>query len=238
MSILALVRHAQASFFSDDYDQLTPAGEAQAQRLGDYWAARGDVFTEVFVGPRRRHQQTANLVGEAFRRSGLQWPEPIVLRELDEYDLDGILTRLVPALALENPAFERLVALHRLGVGDIERTRTFQRMFEVLLAHWQTDARLEGLESWTEFRERVALGLQRVTEVDGRGRRAVAFTSGGYIGTAIAQVLGAPDRTALELSWRLRNTALTHLVFSPGRLTLDDFNTVPHLADPAHWTFR
>ena len=240
MSVLALVRHAQASFFSDEYDRLSPAGEAQARRLGDYWAARGDVVSEAFVGPRQRHQQTAQLVGDEFRRAGLTWPEPVVLPELDEYDLAGLLGRLAPALARQDPAFERLVAAHRLSSEVVERTRTFQQMFEVLLSHWQTapTSGVEGLEPWREFRARVARGLERMTAGSSGGRRAVAFTSGGYIGAATAGVLGAPDRTALKLSWRLRNASLTHLLFSPGRLTLDDFNTMPHLSDPAHWTFR
>jgi broad specificity phosphatase PhoE len=240
VSVLALVRHAQASFFADDYDRLSPAGEAQARRLGDYWAGRGEVFSEVFVGPRRRQQQTADLVGDEFRRAGLPWPEPVVLRELDEYDLAGILHRLAPALARQDPAFERLTAEHRLSEGDVERTRTFQRLFEVLLSHWQTAPAIEALdiEPWPAFRGRVDRGLERMTGGSRRGRLAVAFTSGGYIGAAAARVLGAPDRAALELSWRLQNASLTHLIFSPGRLTLDDFNAVPHLHDPAHRTFR
>jgi broad specificity phosphatase PhoE len=240
VSVLALVRHAQASFFADEYDQLSPAGEAQARRLGDYWAARGDVFSEVFVGPRRRQQQTADLVGGAYRRAGLPWPEPVLLPELDEYDLAGLLGRLAPALAGKDQAFERLVAVHRLSEGDVERTRTFQHMLEVLLTHWLTApaAGAEALEPWSEFRGRVARGLERMTVGSPRGRRVAAFTSGGWIGAAAAYVLGAPDRTALELSWRLRNASLSHLVFSPGRVTLDDFNVLPHLADPALWTYR
>ena len=63
MSVLVLVRHGQASFSADDYDRLSPAGEAQARRLGDYWTRQAEVFDEVYVGPRRRQQQTADLVG-------------------------------------------------------------------------------------------------------------------------------------------------------------------------------
>lgn len=240
MSVLVLVRHAQASFISDDYDRLSSVGEEQARRLGEYWAARGDLFSEAFVGPRQRHQRTADLVGDGFRRAGLPWPEPVVLEEIDEYDLTGLLDRLAPVLARQDSAFERLVAVHRLSEGLVERARTFQQMFEVLLTHWQTAPvnGAEGLEPWPEFRRRVVRGLERMTAGTRRGRRVVAFTSGGYIGAATASVLGAPDRTALELSWRLRNASLTHLLFSQGRLTIDDFNTMPHLSDPADWTFR
>ena len=70
------------------------------------------------------------------------------------------------------------------------------------------------------------------------GRRIVSFTSGGFIGSAAQWALAAPDRTALELNWRIRNGSLTEFVFTRERFTLDSFNAVPHLADSALWTYR
>jgi len=240
VSVLILVRHGQASFFADDYDRLSPVGETQARRLGDYWVQQGAVFTEVYVGPRRRQQQTAEFVGDQYQRAGIPWPEPITLGELDEYDLSGLMDRLVPGLARGNRAFEQLVeAYERSEEG--ERTRSFQRMFEMLLTHWQREASTlaaDALESWPSFRDRVERALDRMMKGEARQRRVAAFTSGGFIGTAVARTLNAPDRTALELNWRLRNASLTHLLFTPGRVTLDDFNTIPHLPDAAHWTYR
>ena len=55
------------------------------------------VFDEVYVGPRRRQQQTADLVAARYRSAGRRWPDPIVLEELDEYDLGGLLGRLAPS---------------------------------------------------------------------------------------------------------------------------------------------
>ncbi len=238
MSVLALVRHGQASFFADDYDRLSPVGESQARRLGAYWARLGDPFSEVYVGPRHRQRQTGELVGAECRRAGLPWPEPVVLEELDEYDLAGLLDRLAPALAERDRTFDDLIGAHRRSEGEPERIRTFQRMFERLLTHWLVGPTVESVESWPAFRDRVGRGLDRITAQADRGRRVAAFTSGGFIGSAVARALGAPGRTALELSWRLRNGSLSHLMFTPGRLSLDDFNTIPHLPDPAEWTYR
>lgn len=36
MGTLYLVRHGQASFGADDYDQLSPLGQRQSVRLGEY----------------------------------------------------------------------------------------------------------------------------------------------------------------------------------------------------------
>jgi broad specificity phosphatase PhoE len=239
MSTLALVRHAQASFFADDYDRLSPAGEAQARHLGDYWASRGEVFHEVYAGPRQRQRQTAELVGAQYRQAGLPWPEPVVLADLDEYDIAGLVERLAPALARSDRTFAELADAYRGSTGEHERARSFQRVFEALLVHWQTaPAVADAVECWPAFRDRVRRGLEQITGRPGRGRRVAAFTSGGFIGTAAGLALGAPDRTALELGWRLRNGSLTRLEFTAGRLTLDELNAVPHLSDRVLWTYR
>jgi len=239
MSTLTLVRHAQASFFADHYDQLSALGERQARLLGQFWAGRQWVPDEVYVGPRLRHRQTASAVAAVFQQVGLPFPEPITLTDLDEYDLDGMMRRLAPALARENQDFAGLVERQRQGATERDQARSFQRMFEPLLFHWQTaDGELEGLESWRAFQNRVQRCLRQLTDRPGRGRRVVAFTSGGFIGTAVQLVLGAPDRAALEINWRIRNAALTEFVFSRERITLDAFNSIAHLADAELATYR
>jgi hypothetical protein len=65
-----------------------------------------------------------------------------------------------------------------------------------------------------------------------------AFTSGGFIGVSVQLALSAPDRSGLEVNWRVRNCSLTGFLFSGGRLSLDTFNAIPHLDDPALRTFR
>jgi len=239
MSWLTLVRHAQASFHADHYDQLSPLGEQQACRLGEAWARHNWTPDEVYVGPRSRQQQTADAVAACFERAGLHFPKPIVLAELDEYDLSGILGRLVPKLARENAEFARLSESQRDGATNRERERSFQKMFEPLMRYWQTTrGTYGGLESWSAFGERVGRGLRRMTQQSARSRRVAAFTSGGFIGTAIQRVLAAPDATALEINWRLRNCAVTEFVFSGERITLDSFNSVAHLAEPELLTYR
>jgi broad specificity phosphatase PhoE len=238
MSSLVLVRHGQASFLADDYDQLSEVGRAQARLLGECWVRRGLAFDEVYTGPRTRQRQTAELVGGAYLRAGAPWPEPVVLPDLDEYDLHGLMSRLAPELARQDPAFAELLARFEQGGDDPSRVRHFQQAFEVLTGHWVAAPSLTGLETWPAFRERVRRCLRQLLEQPGRGRRLAAFTSGGFIGAAVRQALAAPDRMALELSWRVRNGSLNEFVFAPGRLTLDGFNAVPHLEDAELWTYR
>ena len=238
VSTLTMVRHGQAMFFGADYDRLSDLGRTQATLLGQYWLGRDIGFDEVYTGPRTRQQQTAKLAGVPFQTAG-RWPEPVVLPELDEYDIDGLLHRLAPELARQDGAFAALWERYQQSTDDPSKGRNFQKAFEVLTSHWvHSGDRLTGLETWPAFRARVEAGLRRIREKQGRGRRVALFTSGGFIGAALRLALDGPDRLALELSWRIRNCAVTEFLFTRDRLTLDGFNAVPHLEKVELWTYR
>ena len=238
MSTLTLIRHGQASFFAANYDQLSALGERQMQVLGGYWARRELRFDEVYTGPRVRQRRSAEIAIAACRQAGVACPEPMLLEELDEYDLKGLTQVLAPQLCLQNPEFAQVVKRHLRSEAE-ERMANFQAMFEPLLHFWQSGKAGDlQMESWAAFRARVQRGIRLLQECGGNGRRAAYFTSGGFIGTSVMLALAAPDRAALELHWRLRNGSLTEFAFTRDRFTLDTFNTVPHLTDPGLLTHR
>ncbi|HJZ89851.1 MAG TPA: histidine phosphatase family protein [Gemmataceae bacterium] len=238
MSVLTLIRHGQASLFADNYDELSALGREQARLLGEYWARRQIDFDEVCCGPRARQRQTADIAGSAYTQAGRTWPEPVELAELDEYDLGALFHSLAPELSRRDPAFAELVASYRRDEASPDRERSFGKLFQALTMHWvTTSCPVDGVESFPAFRDRVERGLRRVTEMPGSGRRVALFTSGGVIGAAVRMALDAPDRTALEFNWRVRNCSLTEFVFASGRFTLDSFNALPHLEDPTLWTY-
>lgn len=239
MSQMTIVRHGQASFFADDYDKLSDLGEQQVRLLGSHWAKLRIVVDEVYCGPRSRQRRSAELAGIEYRKSGLPWPEVIELSDLDEYDLNGLNNNFTRRLAEQNSEFARLVEIHRKAEGEKNKLRDFQRMFETMLGHWQTAEELDDdVESWPDFHQRVARVIRHIQERPGKSRRVALFTSGGFIGCAVQQALGTEDRRALELNWRIRNSSVTEFIFTPDRFTLDSFNTIPHLHDPAMWTYR
>jgi len=59
-------------------------------------------------------------------------------------------------------------------------------------------------------------------------------SSGGPIATVVSRVLQAPPESGIELNLRIRNTALTELVFNPKKQMLLTFNTLPHLDAETH----
>ena len=48
MSRLYLIRHGQASFLSDNYDQLSDMGKNQALELGDNFSSKDIIFDTVY----------------------------------------------------------------------------------------------------------------------------------------------------------------------------------------------
>jgi broad specificity phosphatase PhoE len=239
MSRLILVRHAQASFFSKNYDQLSPLGESQARALGEYWLRLGIRFDEVIVGPRRRHAHTAEIVGSVYRAQGRSWPRAELRPEFDELFADQLLGEPLEQLVRHHPQLGPLAADYRSAVEPHQVQRGFQRLFEAICHLWTASAAgTETVESWSDFHSRVQSGLRRALEQPGRNRTIAVFTSVGNIASALHHTLECSPAQALELGWRLKNCSLTELIFSQNRVTLDQFNSVPHLPDPSTWTFR
>lgn len=230
MSRLILVRHGQARAFEDDSDRLTERGMEQALRLGQYFAARGMRFDEIYSGTLERQKRTLLLISNAYRDARLTWPTMRLIPGWNEYDSAGVLKHLQPLLAARNAGFAQLAQAAAEHRRTPEANRHFQPMFETLLNHWISgDLDHAEVESWASFRARVETALRRILNAEGPSRNILVVSSGGPIATAVQTVLEAPPRKALELNWRMRNASITEFLFTKGRVTLDLFNAVPHL---------
>jgi len=237
LSYLTLVRHGQATAFEKTTDRLSPLGQTQARTLAQYWIRNQVPFDEVYTGALVRQKRTEELVAAEYSAAGVRWPAAQVLPELNEYGADLVIRQLAPKLAEQDEEFRKLLEASH-GDGP-DRNRRFQKMFEALMTRWVAGAlAAPEVEPWTAFHERVRRGLRRITSGAGSGRRVVAFTSGGFIGVAVQIALRAPDPSGLEVNWRVRNASLTGFLFSGERLSLDTFNAIPHLDDPALRSFR
>jgi broad specificity phosphatase PhoE len=238
MSNLILVRHGQASFLEGDYDRLSSLGETQSRMLGEHWVRHRVQFDAVFTGPRLRQIRTAELVADAYAAAALKWPVAEILPELNEYDADSIMRALLPRLCDRAPRVKELAEVHESSVGT-ERYRSFQNVFEVVMKAWiKGEAEAPGVESWSEYCQRVRSGIERIRAGEAKGRRLVAFTSGGPIAVTAQLALGTSDETTLELNWQLRNCSLTEFAFSGARFSLNSFNALPHLPDDSLRSYR
>lgn len=228
MSRLVLVRHGQARAFEDDSDRLSELGERQAQKLGDYFTARNLTWREAYCGTLVRQRATAERMGVLPRTDA----------RLNEYDATGVLNRIAPAMAANDPKFAALFETAAQQRHTPDANRHFQRMFEVLMTRWRNgEVDVAGVETWQAFQARVRDVLYEIVHAPGDSRTVLVVSSGGAIATAVQIALSAPPATALELNWRMRNTSITEFLFSRGRITLDLFNAVPHL-EPHEITYR
>ncbi len=239
MSQLTLVRHGQAAAFTANADVLTDLGARQAKALGAYWAERRMSFDEVYCGTLERQVQTAAIVSEELRAAGLSCPDPLRDPGWNEYDAGGITGKLAPLLAERDPTFAALADDFQRHAQARDRNRYFQRMFEALMDRWvRGEVQAQGVEAFDLFHARVRKARDAVLAKEG-SRRVAVFTSGGPIGVCVQLALDAPPSSAVQLNWRVKNGSLTEIVFSSlSRMSLDSFNTLPHLDDPALQSFR
>ena len=77
MGTLYLVRHGQASFGAEDYDQLSALGHGQCVKLGEYWRARGLRFDAVLTGSLRRHAQSFAGIAEGLAEAAVRPPSTL-----------------------------------------------------------------------------------------------------------------------------------------------------------------
>ena len=123
MSVALFIRHGKASAFasSTDYDELSPPGVEQSEKLGEWLAQRGLSVDAVFVGPRKRHAQTLASVVRVLSARGVALPEATHLAELDEHDGMSLLLKMLPELATKD------LALGAIVQGHSERRPPFAR---------------------------------------------------------------------------------------------------------------
>lgn len=239
MSRLFLVRHAQASFLEEDYDKLSPLGEEQARRLGEYWSRQNLQFNRVCAGPRVRQRHTADIVAGAFEEAGRPFPEITSISELDEYDGENVLKRALPTLLETNDQARELCEAFKMAIDSHDRSKKFQRLFEWVITRWVGgEFVVPGVESWEQFGARVNRGISQVISESGHGVMAAIFCSGGPIAIAVQRALNLLPQDTLRIMWMSRNASYSEFLFSGDRFTLSGFNAFPHLDHSSLLTFR
>ncbi|MEK8052418.1 histidine phosphatase family protein [Ideonella sp. DXS22W] len=215
MGTLYLVRHGQASFGADNYDQLSPLGERQCERLGEYLRARGQRFEAVITGTLQRHLQSH----DALARGLGQQHEALRLPDLNEYDSHAVLA-----------------TVHEGPLGKPTTPEAYKHHFRLLrqgLAGWMAGAlQPEGMPTYADFAAGVQAALDHVRSQH-RGD-VLIVSSGGPISTAVGLVLGTPAETGIDLNMQLRNSAICEFSFNPKRHVLVAYNALPHLDSPEH----
>lgn len=239
MSHLLLVRHGQASFLEENYDKLSVKGEAQSRLLGKYWAGLKLPIDRVYAGPRVRQRDTARLVGEVYKESGLPWPEAEIMDAFDEFRAEAVVEQALPSLVKSDPLIRGMYQDFEKAQGQAERFKTFQRMFEIVIGRWAAgELPVPEIEPWAEFCDRVQSGFAALAGNGHRSQRIVIFSSGGPTGVAMQRALNLSTEATLKTAWMVANSAYSQFLFSGSRFTLASYNSYPHIADREFLTYR
>ncbi len=212
MAELYLVRHGQASFGADNYDELSPSGRTQSGWLGEYFAQANLRFDRVVIGTMQRHRQTADAILAAMGGP------PIELAQdagLNEYDFEALFAAL---------GDEGLPS----ALSASSSKKDFYKGLRHVLQLWADD-RLPGAvpETWQQFQTRVQRARSDIQRAG--GRRVLVVSSGGPIAVTAQQVLQAPAASAIALNLQIRNSSVCQYVFNDDAMSLVSFNSVPHL---------
>jgi broad specificity phosphatase PhoE len=230
MGSIYLVRHAQASFGTEDYDRLTANGFTQARLLGAYFSARNIRFDAVYTGTLRRHTETVQGMAEGHGATG-EWPRAERVPALDEYNPEAIVAAFSGALPTRDPA---------VAARDSATMRDHFRLLKKALLAWaEGGSQPAGMPAWQVFQDGAVAAVAEARERYASGNILVV-SSGGPIAAIVADSLMAPPRIAIELNLRLRNCSVSEFASSPQRHQLVTFNSLPHLdarADSNLWTY-
>ncbi|BFN15027.1 MULTISPECIES: histidine phosphatase family protein [Marinobacter] len=229
MATIYLVRHGQASFGKENYDQLSPRGWEQGRILGRWLAGKVEPGA-VFGGNLQRHRETVEAITTGY---GVSLPDMQVLEGLNEFDHLEVVERLRPEWADKQVMARDLASFPKPA-------RAFQQAFEKAVTRWVSgEFDQEYSETWNGFRQRVGHALDQLIEL-ADGADVIVSTSGGPIAVIAQRLLELSDRKALEMNNVIANTSVSRILYSGPRRSLAVFNNYSHLEaeDPALVTFR
>jgi broad specificity phosphatase PhoE len=232
MGAIYLLRHGQASFGSNNYDQLSATGHEQARVLGRALKARG-VDPEVLIaGSMQRHRETAQ---GALSELALSAELPLQTHEgVNEFDHENVIEVAEPRYV------DKLVMMGEMAATGDPR-RAFQKFFQDAVSRWvggnHDD---EYKEPWSVFKLRCVRALDDLVQQTPPKGTSLVFTSGGTISVICAHLLGLSDAQAFSINWTLANAGITKVLAGRDGLHLISVNEHAHLegAQPGMLTYR
>lgn len=215
MSVLRLVRHAQASFGKRDYDALSRTGHQQARILGEALAHRETVPDLIISGEMRRHAETAEGIVTGLGTSVAVIVDP----GWDEFDFQHVVE-------VHRPLYRSRTAMKADLVRQGKPRAAFQRVFEEATRKWiHGDG--EYHETFEAFSARVSGALANAVT---QGHRSVlVVSSGGPIAVAASELLVGDGSLWATLNRVAVNTAVTKVISGGRGLTLASYNEHTHL---------
>ncbi len=202
MGAIHLIRHGQASWGADDYDELSEKGTRQAALLGMAWEASDWAPTAAVSGSMRRHTQTAIAAIDASGRG-------------DGYDVDAGWD-------------EYDHSMFTAGLKADITPRDFQPHLDASLAAWMGGS-LDADVAYGDWHGGILGSLERALEAAGPGQHVAVFTSGGPIATVVSHLLTGDDSLFVRLNAVIVNASVTTVINGSTGPRVLSFNEHAHL---------
>ena len=222
MSILHLIRHGQASFGADDYDNLSPKGIEQSVALGKALSQKESKFDYVIVGPHRRHIQTFEGIKKGYKFADL--PDPFIDERFAENQLMEIAQHFIPQILNSNKTTNEI--FHT--IPKEERHDKFLKLFHIVAKKWmneELDLSEHNFEGFSVFRARIANTLKTIQDKMTDKPDIMVVTSGGAISGFYAEATNCSQEEIMKLNFGLKNVSISEFVVTTERFTLKAFNS-------------
>jgi broad specificity phosphatase PhoE len=205
-----LIRHGQASWGADDYDELSERGARQSALLGMAWEASDWAPTSVVSGSLRRHTQSAIAAIDASGQDSAMGGGYDVDAGWNEYD-------------------------HRFLVDAVNAKREtmtseeFQPLLDASLGSWMEGSLEHSGIAYGDWRGTIVGSLERALASAGSGQHVAVFTSGGPIATVVSHLLAGDDSLFIRLNAVVVNASVTTVINGSTGPRVLSFNEHTHL---------
>lgn len=223
MSEYILIRHGQASFGKENYDQLSELGKVHTYKLGQYLAENYTRIDKIYLGALHRHLQTANQIKLAYQETGIEMPEFIVNSNLNEHHGPQVVRKYFELLKLKEGKEAEFA--RNFDPSDIAQMNQYFKFFNDITLRW-AEGKIEDseIQSWAEFRNQTKKALQTIMQEDKGGERNLIITSGGPVASLAGETLGITEGKIMGLAQEIYNASYTKILRSGEKLSLKIFN--------------
>ena len=220
MANLLIIRHGQASFGADNYDQLSALGQHQADLTGDFLSQSGVQLSAAFSGDLSRQRETGQRILAQLEDA----PSLVIDPRFNEVQTDEQVAVMTPLLCEQDARFAALMA-------DMNKdSKSFQKIIETVFNYWVSpNCQVAGIQSWQEYSQGVVSAFEAARASAESGSTSAIFTSGGTIATLVGHVLSLTADRVYEFYEPVFNCSITRLIFNSHKCSLSTFNDVSHL---------
>ena len=212
MTTIHLVRHGQASFGKEDYDNLSEIGLKQAFLLGQHFKTLNLNFDKIFVGTLKRQIQTYKQIIKSYDKSIDHESTPL----LNEYDVKSVLMGFVNGRSLTK--------------DELHDKKIHFNLLRNAVTAWSENKVFNDIsETWNEFDGRAQKFLNITNKNKYKSKSILVVSSGGTISMILKQILSLPSSQFVNFHFQIFNSSYSQIKINDFGMSLSLFNSIAHL---------